>query len=335
MKLRTIGLISTLVLGLLAGPSPAEAQQKGKIPRLGYLSRKAEPGGTDKAFRQGLRDLGWIEGRNISIESRWAAYKTDHLPAMAEELVRLKVDLIVTATSGVTRAAKNATGTIPIVMMYASDVVENGLVRSLSRPGGNITGLTEQFTDLHTKLLELLHDTLPKVSRVAFLWNPGSKTYARTFRAAQVVAPALGLTLQSLELRRKGRSMKQRAEELESRLAAATQERAGALVVVSRSYVPFGRRIAEFEVKNRVPVFSILPTVVRKHFGVLAYAPDFKDMARRSATYVDKILKGAKPADLPVELPQEFTLLVNLKRAKQLGITIPPEVLYRATKVIK
>ncbi len=335
MRLRTIGLIGILVLGLLVGPLPVEAQQTGKMPRLGYLSRKARAGGTDKAFRQALRDLGWVEGKNITIEFRWAAYKRDRRSALAEELVRLKVDLIVTATSGVTRAAKNATGTIPIVMMYASDVVENGLVTSLSRPGGNITGLSEQFTDLHTKLLEMLHDTLPKVTRVAFLWDPDPRSHTRTLKAAQIVATELGLTLQSLELRRRGRSMNKRAEELERRLAAAIQERAGALVVVSRSYVPFGRRIAEFEAKNRVPVFSILPTVVRKHFGVLAYAPDFKDMARRSATYVDKILKGAKPADLPVELPQEFTLLVNLKRAKQLGITIPPEVLYRATKVIK
>ncbi len=335
MKLRTIGLISTLVLGLLAASLPSEAQQTGKIPRIGYLSRKASPGGTDRAFRQALRDLGWVEGKNITIESRWAAFKMDRLPAMAEELVRMKVDLIVTATRRVTLEAKNATGTIPIVMMYASDVVENGLVASISRPGGNITGLSERFTDLHTKLLELLHDTLPKVTRVAFLWNPDSPTYIRTLRAAHVVAPKLGLTLQSLELRRRGRSMNERAEELESRLAAATQERAGALVVGSRTYVPFRRRIAEFEAKNRVPVFSILPSVVRKHFGLLAYAPDFKDMARRAATYVDKILKGAKPADLPVQRPQKYRFLVNLKRAKQLGITIPPEILYQATQVIK
>ncbi len=333
MKMKVIGFALSVTFFALC--FPVEAQQKGKIPRIGYLSRKASPGGTDKAFRQALHKLGWIEGKNISIESRWAAYKRERLPAMAEELVRLKVDLIVTATSGVVRAAKNATETIPIVMMYASDVVENGLVTSLSRPGGNITGLSERFTDLHTKLLELLHDTLPKVSRVAFLWDPSSPAYTRTFRVARDVAPALGLTLQSLELRRKGRSMKQRAEELESRLTAAIQERAGAMVVVSRSYVPFLRRVAEFEAKNQVPVFSILPSVVSKHFGVLGYAPDFKDMARRAATYVEKVLKGAKPEDLPVQLPQKFRFLVNLKRANQLGITIPPTVLYQATEVIR
>jgi len=259
----------------------------------------------------------------------------DRLPALAEELVRLKVDLIVTATRRVSLAAKNATTTIPIVMAYAANVVETGLVKSLARPGGNITGLTEQYSEVNTKLLEVLHDTLPKVTRVGFLWDPDSRTYTRTFRAAQVVAPGLGLTLQSLELRYKGRSRKKTAEELESRLAAAAQERAGALVVMSRLYRTFGRRIAEFSAKNRVPVFSVSRGSVKKYSGLLAYGPDFRDMSRRAATYVDKILKGANPADLPVELPAKFILVVNLKTAKQIGLTIPSSILYRADKVIK
>ncbi len=335
MRFRTIGLIVALALGLLAAPLTIVAQQAEKMPRIGYLRRNAGPEATTEAFLQGLRDLGWIEGKNIAIEYRWADYKMDRLPALAEELVRLKVDLIVTATRRVSLAAKNATTTIPIVMAYAANVVETGLVRSLARPGGNITGLTEQYSEVNTKLLEVLHDTLPKVTRVGFLWDPDSRTYTRTFRAAQVVAPGLGLTLQSLELRYKGRSRKKTAEELESRLAAAAQERAGALVVMSRLYRTFGRRIAEFSAKNRVPVFSVSRGSVKKYSGLLAYGPDFIDMYRRAATYVDKILKGANPADLPVELPAKFILVVNLKTAKQIGLTIPSSILYRADKVIK
>ncbi len=171
-------------------------------------------------------------------------------------------------------------------------------------------------------------------TRVGFLWDPDSRIYTRTFRAAQAVAPGLGLTLQSLELRHKGGSMEKTAEELESRLAAAVQEQAGALVVMSRLYRTFGRRIAEFSAKNRVPVFSV-SGAVKKYSGLLQYAPDWSDMTRRAATYVDKILKGAKPADLPVERPAKFILFVNLKTAKQLGITIPPSILYRADEVIK
>ena len=327
MRLRSVTLVVTLALGLLAGPLPAEAQQPGKVYRIGYLRHVSGPHAQDETFRQALRDLGWIEGQNIAIEYRWAAGKIDRLPALAEELVRLKVDLIVTAIGPVIQAAKNATSTIPIVMLYGADAVENGLVASLARPGGNVTGMTEQYADLNTKLLELLHETLPKVTRVAFLWNPASPTYARTFRKAQAVAPALGLTIQSLSLRH--------AEKLESALEAAAQERAGALVVPAAMYSRLGHRIARFAVKNRVPVFSLSSGSLEKHFGLLAYAPDWSDMARQAATYVDKILKGAKPWDLPVQRPAKFRLVVNLKTAKQLGITIPPNILYQATKVIK
>ncbi len=328
MRLRPVALVVTFALGLLAEPLPAEAQQKGKVPRIGYLHFRAGPIATDEAFRQALRDLGWIEGQNIAIEYRWGAGKRDLYPALAEELVRLKVDLIVTAVLSVTQAAKNATRTIPIVMASAPDAVENGLVASLARPGGNVTGMSESHSDVTTKLLELLHETLPKVTRVAFLGgNLTSPGYVRILRGLQATAPALGLTIQSLAARH--------AEELESALEAAAQERVGALVVLGGTYSRLGRPIAEFAAKNRMPVFSPNWPLVEKYFGLLGYGPDWPDMYRRAATYVDKILKGAKPADLPVQRPVKFVLVVNLKTAKQLGITIPPNVLYQATKVIK
>ncbi len=333
MRLRPVTLVVTLVLGLLAGPLAAEAQQAGKMPRIGYLNFRAGPRRGDEAFRQALRDLGWIDGQNITIEYRWAAGKRDRLPALAEELVGLKVDLMVTNTSMVAQAAKTATSTIPIVMATGVDAVENGLVASLARPGGNITGMSAPYADIHTKLLELLHETLPKVERVALLWYLTSPTSGRVFRRIQAMAPALGLTIQSLALQRKDRGW--RAEELESVLEAAAQERAGALVVVAALYSTNGRRIAAFAAKNRVPVFSLARGSVERHFGLLGYGPDWVDMYRRAATYVDKILKGAKAADLPVEQPKKFELVINLKTAKKLGLTIPPNVLYQATKVIK
>ena len=302
------------------------------MPRIGYLHFRAGPSANDEAFRQALRDLGWVEGKNIAIEYRWAAGKRDRYPIMAEELVRLKVDLIVTATNGPAQAAKNATRTIPIVMVNSADAVENGLVASLSRPGGNVTGMSQQFSEIHTKLLELLHETLPEVTRVAFLAGDltsprASPVPLRIFRGLQAGAPALGLTIQPLESRP--------PEKIGSAFEAAVQDRAGALLVSGLTYSRLKRRIAEFAAKNRVPVFSANWRLVEKHFGLLGYGPDWPDMYRRAATYVDKILKGAKPADLPVERPTKFELIINLKTAKALGLTIPPEVLYQATKVIK
>ncbi len=327
MRLRTIGLISSLVLGLLTGPLPAEAQQAGKTSLIGYLSNKAGPSARTETFLQALRHLGWVEGNNIAFVYRWrAAGKRGRYAAKAEELVRLKVDLIVTEGRATAQAAKNATKTIPIVMAVAADAVEHGLVASLARPGGNVTGMSEGFADLHTKLLEVLHETLPKVTRVAFLWND-TPVYARSLRAVQAVAPALGFTIQSLEFRP--------GEEIESVLEAAVQERAGALMVVTGMYRSSGRQIAEFAAKNRMPAFSMSRSSVGRYFGLISYGPHWPDMYRRSATYVDKILKGAKPADLPVQRPVKFSLLVNLKTAKALGITIPPSILFRATEVIK
>jgi len=327
MKRRVFVFFCLLPTVLLLTVSLIEAQQAGKMPRIGFLSFRSGPRDTTEAFRQALRDLGWIEGQNIAIEYRWReAGKPGHYHAKAEELVRLNVDLIVTTGRTATQAAKNATKTIPIVMAVGADAVEHGLVASLARPGGNVTGMSEGYAEVHTKLLEVLHETLPKVTRVAFLWRD-SPVYARAMRAVQAVAPALGLTIQSLEFRP--------GEEIERVLEAAVQERAGALMVVTGMYRSSGRQIAEFAAKNRVPSFSISRRSVGRYFGLIGYGPYWPDMYRRAATYVDKILKGAKPEDLPVQRPVKFNMVVNLKTAKQLGITIPPEVLYRATKVIK
>lgn len=328
-KLGMVGLIVTLAVGLLAAPLPAEAQQAGKVYRIGILSSgtPATYQHLYDAFLQGMHEHGWIEGQNIAIEYRWAEGRMDRFPAVAAELVSLKPDVIATSSQRLVQAAKNATSTIPIVILLAADVVENGLVASLAQPGGNLTGYSMHFADLHTKLLELLKETLPQVTRVAFLWDPTFPEYVRSLRAVQAMAPALGLTIQSLELRR--------PEDLESVLEAAVQERAGALLVPPVLYRNFGQQIAAFAATNRMPVFSTSPGTVERLFGLLGYGTNTLDTFRRAATYVDKILKGAKPADLPVERPQTFDLIINLKTAKALGLTVPPIVLYQATRVIR
>lgn len=329
MKLGMVGLIVPLAFGLLAAPLLADAQQVGKIRRIGFLALGSRPGKRFETLRQSLRDLGWVEGQSIAFEPRWAAGRMDLLPALAAELVRLKVDLIVTAGGQVAaKAAKDATSTIPIVMAVAADAVKNGIVDSLARPGGNITGGTDRLLDIQTKQLELLHETMPNVTRVAFLWDPDVPLFVGLFDAIQAPARVLGLTIQSLELRN--------PEELEIVLEQAVQERAGALMLVTLHHLPpLGPRIAAFATKNRLPIISNSALGVEKHFGLISYAPDYVDMYRRAAIYVDKIFKGAKPGDLPVQRPAKFNLTVNLKTAKALGITIPPIVLYQATKVIR
>ncbi|HXV80279.1 MAG TPA: ABC transporter substrate-binding protein [Candidatus Binatia bacterium] len=322
--------ITVLALGvlLLALCFSAQAQQPADRPRIGYLHFRAGPSATDEAFFQALRDLGWIEGQNIAIEYRWAAGKRERYQALAEELLGLKVDLIVTATRSVTQAAKNATRTIPIVMASAPDAVENGLVESLARPGGNVTGMSEQYAEINTKLLELLHQTLPNVTRVAYLGeNPTSPAHVRVIRALEAAAPYMGLTIQPLIARK--------PQELDSLWNAASQKRTGAMIVAGNTYGYLGQPIASWAAKNHVPLFSLNWPRVEKYFGLLGYGPDWSDMYRRAATYVDKILKGRSPADLPVQRPVKYILIANLKTAKQLDITIPPNVLARATRVIR
>jgi putative ABC transport system substrate-binding protein len=302
----------------------ADAQQPANMPRTGYLHFRSGPSATDEAFFQALRDLGWIEGQNIAIEYRWAGGKRERYQALARELVGLKVDLNVTASRVLTQAAKNATTTVPIVMASAPDAVENGLVASLAHPGGNVTGMSEQHAEISTKLLELLHETLPNVRQVAVLEQTSA---VRIVRALQAAAPHMGLTIQPLAVRK--------PQELDSLWKGASQEGTTAMIVQGSVYSRLRQPIATWAAKNHVPLFTLNWPLVEKYFGLLGYGPDWAYMYRRAATYVDKILKGRKPADLPVQRPVKYVLIANLKTAKHLGVTIPPNVLARATKVIQ
>ena len=321
-------LSSGLGVLVLALSVSVEAQQARNVSRIGYLHFRAAPNAADEAFRQALRNLGWIEGQSIVTESRWAAGKPDRYSIFAAEMVRLKVDLMVTASPALTLAAKHATKTIPIVMVAASNAVERGLVTSLARPEGNVTGLSVQYVEINAKLLELLHETLPKVTKIAFLAGDPSSQY---WRGLYATARDLGLALQSFELNR-GKKRDGRPTDI---LEAVARERPGALLVSGTTHDRFARSISDFAAQYRMPVFSINYPLVERGFGVLGYGPDYIDMYRRAATFVDKILKGAKPSDLPVEQPKKFELIINLKTAKQIGLTIPPNVLARADRVIK
>jgi len=326
MKLRTIGLISTLVLGLLAAPLPAEAQQPGKVYRIGYLSRTAS---VHEGFRQRLRELGYIEGQNLVIEAaRLPKGKRDLYPELAAELVRLKVDLILTVGTVATRVAKQATSTIPIVMGNASvDPVRHGLVASLARPGGNVTGLFDMTQDLAGKRLELLKETFPKVSRVGHLSVRGNPPGVAHLKETQATGRALGVRIQALEV--------PGPDDLESAFRAAVEEGADALIVVGVGFIIRHRqRIVDLEVKSRLPAMHTHKRWVSAG-GLMSYRTNNLERYRRAATYVDRILKGTKPADLPVERVTKFVFEINLKTAKQIGVTIPPEVLLQATRVIK
>ncbi len=332
MRLRTIGLISTLVLGLLAGPLPAEAQQVGKVYRIGYLSVRGGPEaekGYLPAFQQGLRELGYVEGKNIVIEYRWAAGKRKRLPALAAELLGHNVKIIVTGGGAAARAAQRESKAIPIVMAEATAPVARGLVQSLARPGGNTTGLSRRSPEFFGKLLEVLKGTVPDLTRVAVLWSPKHPASIIGWNAIQPPARQLGLELHSMEARS--------PNDLDKAFQDANKARAGALVVMPgvANWIPTSwKRIANLAAKSRLPAIS----TGRRFFkagGLITYNTSMKDLYRRAATYVDKILKGAKPADLPVELPTNYILRINLKTAKQLGLTIPPEILIRADKVVK
>jgi putative tryptophan/tyrosine transport system substrate-binding protein len=307
----------------------AEAQQAAKVPRIGVLAAPTASVFSSRieVFRQGLRDLGYLEGKKISLEYRYAEGKLDRLPHLAAELVHLKVDVILTAGEFATLAAKNATRTIPIVFAVTEDAVESGLVSSLARPGGNATGLTVLAAELGGKRLELLKESFPKVARVAFLWPSGGPRGNVPFTEMEATAKALGLKLQSLPVRG--------LDDFEPAFEAAKREGAHALVTTPTAVINAQRdRIVDFAAKNRLPAMYAGPEFVEAG-GLMSYAPSYTDLYRRAATFVDKILKGTKPADLPVEQPKKFEFIINLKAAKQIGLTIPPNVLARADKVIR
>jgi putative ABC transport system substrate-binding protein len=307
----------------------AEAQQTtGKIARIAYLGNEQSPSASPReiAFLQGLRDHGWVEGQNILIERRFWENRADRLPVLAGELVRLKVDIIVTTTGSAALAVKKATHAVPVVMTASADAVSQGLVASLARPGGNVTGLTNITPDLAGKQLELLKETFPKISRVAVLYCPPSGGTVGDKRKSEMDAAALVLKVRLQYLEVSG------PEKIESALRAATRERADALFVSDCSVIP--PNTAELVAKTRLP--AIYSTSRFAEAGaLLVYGPSGIDLARRAATYVDKILKGAKPAELPVEQPTKFEFIINLRTAKQIGVTIPPNVLARADKVAK
>ncbi len=328
--LRGVGPIAALALGILVAASAADAQQPAKVYRIGVLAN-APPTTPEVsrlwgAFWQGLGERGWIEGQNVVIEPRWSEGQVERLPALAAEIVRLNVDLIVAVGTPGARAAKQATSAIPIVMVYALDPVGEGLVDSFARPGGNVTGLTFVVgPEIVGKFLELLKEAVPKASRVAVLLHPARR--ALLMGETQAAARALAVKLQPLEVRG--------PNELEGAFAAMARERANALLVLPHP-VTFvhARRIAALAAKSRLPaVYAFRESV--EGGGLMAYAADAADMFRRAASYVDKILKGAKAADLPVEQPTRFELVINLKTAKALGLIIPPSVLFRADQVIQ
>jgi putative ABC transport system substrate-binding protein len=319
-----------LVSLLMGAGGLAGAQQPKKVPRIGFLSGSPPSSikARTEAFRQGLRDLGYVEGKNIVIEWRSAEGKRDRLPALAADLVRLKVDLIVTAGPLVTRAAKEATSTIPIVMAQDPDPVGNGFVASLARPGGNITGLSRLAPEISGKQLELLKEIVPKLSRVAVIGTSTRPGNAQTLREVELAAGAFGVQLQYLDILS--------PKDIETAFQAAVRERAdGALWFVTGSIGnPHRKKIADLAVSSRLPViYNLLDHV--EAGGLMFYGVNTVDLDRRAAVYVDKILKGAKPADLPVEQPTKFEFVINLKTAKQIGLTIPPNVLARADRVIR
>ena len=318
-----------LSAALLALSFPAQAQQPLKVPRIAFLSAVSPSSISPRteAFRQGLRELGYVEGKSIVIEYRWAEGKFDRLPDLAAELVRLKVDVILSGGPTATRPAKEATVTIPIVMAFDDDPVGSGFVASLARPGGNITGLSTLAPEISGKQLELLKEIVPRLSRVAVFGTSTRSGNAQALREIELAAGALGVQLQYLEVLD--------AKDIEAVFRAASKGRAGAVLALASPTLLLQRtQIAGLAVKNRLPAIYDRAEFVEDG-GLMTYSVSITDLFRRAATYVDKILKGAKPADLPVEQPTKFELVINLKTAKQIGLTIPQSVLYRADKVIK
>jgi ABC-type uncharacterized transport system substrate-binding protein len=331
--MKKAAVLSILVaVVLLAVGVTTVAQQPTKVSRIGYVSgtgSPSDPGPNVEAFRQGLRDLGYVEGNNILIEYRYVEGKRDRIPSLVAELVQLKVDVLVSPNSPVILAAKQATKTIPIVMVTNEDPVAAGFIDSLARPGGNVTGLTRLTRELSGKRLELLKDVVPRITRVGVLWDAANAPgLATAFKDHEAVARALKIQLQSLEVRGS-------EPDLEGAFRDAAKGRVSALIVARTTVlVRYQKKIADLAIKNRMPSMSEGRDFVEAG-GLMSYAANSAESFKRAAVYVDKILKGAKPADLPVEQPTKFELVINLKTAKQIGLTIPQSVLYRADKVIK
>jgi putative tryptophan/tyrosine transport system substrate-binding protein len=328
MNKRKLGSFALCVLILALGLS-AQAQQPKKVARICYL------GAADasisaiivKPFRERLREIGYIEGQNLTMEFRHSEGKDEHLPALAAELVRLNCDVIVTVGNGAAQAAKNATKSIPVVMGWGPDAVRRGIVADLARPGGNITGLTDIGAEIYGKRLELLKETIPKLARVAFLWSPTNPGAADIRKETETVTRYLRVGIQFLEVKEPG--------DIEGAFGAATKGRANGLMVAAGGvFAVHRKRILDLAEKNRLPAMYSSVTYVEAG-GLMTYAEDRSEMYRRAAEIVDKILKGTKPADIPVERSKKFDFVINLKAAKQIGLTVPPEVLARATKIIK
>ena len=324
-------IFSTALCALLLALSfPAEAQQPTKIRRIGYVSGSG-PVTSDPRFdalRQGLRDLGYIEGKNILLEYRYAEGKQDPIPSLVAELVQLEVDVLVSPSLPAVRAAKQATKTIPIVMVFNADPIATGIVDSLAHPGGNITGLTRLTRDLGGKRLELLKDVVPRISRVGVLWDVDEASAAIGFKEYEAAARALKIQLQSLGVRAP-------MPDLEGAFRDAAKEHASALITIRNGLLLlYQKRIGDLAIKNRLPSMYEGSDFVEAG-GLMSYSPNDAESFRRAAYYVDKILKGAKPGDLPIEQPTKFEFVINLKTAKQIGLTISPTVLARADKIIR
>jgi putative ABC transport system substrate-binding protein len=323
--------ITVFALGalLFALCFPAQAQQGKNAPRIGFLSVGTVSAMSTRveAFRRGLREQGYVEGQNLIVEYRYAKDNLERLREFAAELVRLKVEIIVTGGAISTRPAKEAAGAIPIVMAYESDPVGSGLVASLARPGGNITGLTSSAGELNGKRLELLKEAVPKLSRVAVIRNPGMSNAAQALKDAEAAAQSLKLKIQPLEV--------QGPNDLERVFAAAKKSRAEGMIVVGDPVTfTHRKRMVDLAIKNRIATIHGQMQFAEAG-AMMVYGPNDADMYRRAATYVDKILKGSKPGDLPIERPVKFDFIINLKTAKQIGLMIPPNVLARANRVIK